>query len=121
MTSRLKEKSYQGAFWSAIDAVGTHLIQFIMGVILARLLVPEQFGLIGMLAIFMGIAQSFLTSGFGMALIQKDHVTKVDSSSVFYFNVFISIVPSLCVLGPGGSGAAWPFSCRHFSPLRGIR
>jgi O-antigen/teichoic acid export membrane protein len=88
----LQDKTYRGAFWSAVDAGGGRLVQFVIGVILARLLLPEQFGLIGMLAIFMAIAQSFLTSGFGMALIQKKEVTSVDASSVFYFNLVIGAV-----------------------------
>ncbi len=90
--SDLKTRTYHGAFWSAIDAVGARLVQFIIGIILARLLLPEQFGLIGMLAIFVAIAQSLLSSGFVSALIQKKEVTAEDASSVFYFNVGISLV-----------------------------
>lgn len=90
--SDLKTKSYRGAFWSGVDAVGERLVRFVIGVILARLLLPEQFGLIGMLAIFIGIMQALLDSGFSAALIQKDKLTEVDTSSVFYFNVGFSII-----------------------------
>ena len=92
MTDSLRQRAESGALWSFIDAIGARLVQFIIGVILARLLLPEQFGLIGMLAIFMAIAQTFLISGFGSALIQKKEVTKEDASSVFYFNLFIGIL-----------------------------
>ena len=84
MTDSLRQRAESGALWSFIDAIGARLVQFIIGVILARLLLPEQFGLIGMLAIFMAIAQTFLISGFGSALIQKKEVTKEDASSVFF-------------------------------------
>ncbi len=90
--SDLTRRSYQGAFWSAIDAFAGRLLRFVIGIILARLLLPEQFGLIGMLAIFMAISQGLLQSGFGSALIQKENATDIDTSSVFYFNVVISIM-----------------------------
>ncbi|NTU73062.1 lipopolysaccharide biosynthesis protein, partial [Candidatus Roizmanbacteria bacterium] len=71
-------------------------------IILARLLLPEQFGLIAMLTIFMAIAQSLLDSGFGSALIQKEVMTEEDTSSVFFFNILISLVLTgiLCLLAP---------------------
>ena len=59
---------------------------------MARLLLPEQLGLIGMLAIFLAITQSLLNSGFGSALIQKQELTEADASSVFYFNIIVSLV-----------------------------
>jgi teichuronic acid exporter len=90
MSDKLKKKTYKAAFWSAVDAIGTRMVQFMVGIVLARLLLPEQFGLIGMLAIFLGITQALLDSGFGAALIQKKDITVTDSSSVFYFNIIIS-------------------------------
>jgi len=59
---------------------------------LARLLEPSEFGLIGMLTIFMAISQSFIDSGFGSALIQKKNATKIDESSIFYFNIIIGFI-----------------------------
>ena len=94
MVRTLKAKAYHGVLWSAIDAVVARLIQFVIGVILACLLLPEQFGIIGMLAVFIGVAQSFMTSGFGSALIQKKNLDDVDTSSVFYFNIIIGILLS---------------------------
>lgn len=102
MSDNLKDKTYRGAFWSAADAGGAKLAQFVISVLLARLLLPEEVGLIGMLAIFMAVSQSFLTSGFGLALIQKKEVTRVDTSSVFYFNLAIGLVLAglLCLAAP---------------------
>ncbi len=60
-------------------------VQFVIGIVLARLLFPEQFGLIGMLTIFMAVSQSFLDSGFGAALIQKREITQTDICSDILF------------------------------------
>jgi O-antigen/teichoic acid export membrane protein len=70
--------------------------------VLARLLFPEQFGLIGMLTIFMAVAQSFLDSGFGAALIQKREVTLADTCSIFYLNIMVGLVAAgiLCLVAP---------------------
>ena len=64
MSDGLKNKTLHALFWSFLERFGQQGIQFIIGIILARLLLPEQFGLIAMLTIFMAIAQSFVNSGF---------------------------------------------------------
>ena len=79
-------------FWSAIERFSVQAVQFIFQIILARLLSPSDYGLIAMLAIFMAIAQAFIDSGFTNALIKKLDRTDKDFSTVFYFNLFISIV-----------------------------
>jgi teichuronic acid exporter len=98
----LRKKAEQGVLWSAVDAGAARLAQFVIGVILARLLLPEQFGLLGMLAIFMAVAQAFVSSGFGVALVQKKEVTPADASSVFYLNVAAGLVLAglLCLAAP---------------------
>jgi hypothetical protein len=70
-----------------------------MGIILARLLMPDKFGLIGMLAIFMGLATTFIDSGFGAALIQRKNLTQLDCDSIFYFNIVVGVVS----IGPFGA------------------
>lgn len=89
-------------FWSLLERGGQQGIYLVISIILARLLLPEQFGLIAMLAIFMAIAQSFLDSGFGSALIQKKDATHVDSCSIFYFNITVGIAAAslLCLAAP---------------------
>lgn len=103
MPSELKEKVVKAALWSFLEAVGLRGVQFVVGIILARLLLPAQFGLIGMLMVFMAVAQSFLDSGFGAALIQKQDVTEEDTSSIFYFNLLVGIIAAggLCLIAPG--------------------
>jgi O-antigen/teichoic acid export membrane protein len=100
--SSLKLKTYRGAFWSFVDAIGARLVQFVIGIVLSRLLLPEEFGLIAMLSIFMAVAQNLLDSGFGSALIQKKEITEADTSSVFFFNMLISLALAgiLCLVAP---------------------
>lgn len=97
--SELKSKTNRAAAWSFIEAVGLRGVQFVVGIILARLLLPEQFGLIGMLMIFMDVSQAFLDSGFGAALIQRQAVTKKDTSSIFYFNILVGVLTAGCLCG----------------------
>lgn len=92
MTVTLKEKTINGVFWSAIQRYGNQVITLVISIVLARLLEPRQFGLVGMLAVFVGISQTFIDSGLGAALIQKKNTTDEDFSTVFYFNLLVSIV-----------------------------
>lgn len=92
MTSKpLKSIALSGIIWSAIDKFSFQAVQFIIGIVLARLLMPKDFGLIGMLSIFIAISQSFVISGMGSGLIQKKDRTNVDFSTVFVFNFAVSI------------------------------
>lgn len=102
MDGSLKSKTVSGLFWSFLDHIGKRGTQLIISIILARLLLPEEFGLIAMLTIFIALAQSFIHSGFGFALIQKKDATHVDSCSIFYFNIIVSIVAAglLCLAAP---------------------
>ena len=88
----LKEKTVNGLFWSLIDNVANLGVQFVVGILLARILSPEEFGLIGMLTIFIAVSQSFINSGFNSALIRKKDCTQNDYSTVFFFNLAVSFV-----------------------------
>jgi O-antigen/teichoic acid export membrane protein len=92
MSDSLRSKTLHALAWSFIEAVGQQGVRFIIGIILARLLFPEQFGLIGMLTIFMAVAQTFISSGFGAALIQKQDATPTDICSIFYFNIAVGLL-----------------------------
>ncbi len=78
--------------WTAVQKYSSMGITFISGIILARLLMPEDYGAIGMLAIFMSLAEVFIDAGFGSALIQKKNPTQTDYSTVFYFNIGMSAI-----------------------------
>lgn len=92
MSESLKSQSLSGIKWSAIERFGVQGIQFIIGLILARLLSPSDYGIIGMLAIFMAISQTIIDSGFSKALIQKLDRTEVDFSTAFFFNIVVGLI-----------------------------
>lgn len=99
MADSLKSKTLHALFWSFVEQIGLRGVQFVVGIILARLLLPEQFGLIAMLIIFMAISSSILDSGFGAALIQRQCVTEKDASSIFYFNLLVGVIAAVCLCG----------------------
>lgn len=88
----LKQKAISGMIWSALQRYSTMIIQFISGIILARLLTPYDYGCIGMLMIFVVLAESFIDSGFGSALIQKKHPTQEDYSTIFFWNLGMAVL-----------------------------
>ena len=88
----LGKKVVSGAIWATIDKMGTMVIQFVVNLILARLLMPEDFGCIGMLAIFISVSQTLVDGGFGSALIQKKEPTQEDYSTIFYWNIIFALV-----------------------------
>jgi teichuronic acid exporter len=88
----LKEKTVSGLTWSFIDNFTLLGISFIIGIILARFLSPKEYGLIGIITIFISISQSLIDSGFSQALLRKQNCTPVDYSTVFIFNITISTI-----------------------------
>lgn len=88
----LKQRTISGIFWSSVERFSVQGIQFVLQIIMARLLLPADYGLIGMLVIFLAISQSFIDSGFSNALIRKQNRTEADFSTVFYFNMAVGLV-----------------------------
>ncbi len=86
----LKDKTVKGVIWSSIDRFTTQGISFVFSMLIARLLLPSDYGVVAMLGIFMAVAQCFVDSGFGTALIQKKDRTETDFSTVFYFNIVVA-------------------------------
>ena len=87
-----KSKVFNGIIWASIQRFGTLGISFVSNMVMARLLTPDDFGTIGMLLFFIALAETFVDSGFGSALIQKKNITVEDTCTVFYINMAISIV-----------------------------
>lgn len=79
-------------FWSGIEKIGTYVVNFTIQVILARLLCPDDYAVVAMLAIFFSISQAFIDSGFATTLIQRQDCTQVDYSSVYFFNILIGAI-----------------------------
>lgn len=88
--STLKSTATKGIVWSAVDKFAVQIGQFVVSIVLARILVPEDFGLIGMLAIFIALSQTFIESGLGVGLIQRQNREEIDFSTLFVFNLAVS-------------------------------
>ncbi len=88
----LKQKAVSGVLWTSIQMFAGIGMSFISGIILARLLTPFDYGCIGMLSIFMGLAGVFTDGGFGSALIQKKQPTQTDYSTIFFWNMGVSVL-----------------------------
>ena len=89
---RLQDKAVSGLFWSGIGRFGAIALNFLSNLVLARLLLPGDFGAIGMLYLFIALSNEFVMAGFGTALVQKKHPTQMDFTSVFWWNLTASIV-----------------------------
>ncbi len=88
----IKTKTLSGLFWSFFERIGAHLVSFIVSIVLARLLMPEEYGIIAIVLVFINICNVFINNSFSQALVQKKDSDDTDFSSVFYFNVVFSIV-----------------------------
>ncbi|WP_272582102.1 MULTISPECIES: lipopolysaccharide biosynthesis protein [unclassified Providencia] len=91
MSHNLKQKTTSSLKWSAIERLATQLVQLIVMLVLARILGPHAFGLIGMLAVFIAVSQVFVDSGLSSALIRKLDRSELDYSTAFYFNIGIAL------------------------------
>ena len=92
----LKDKTVKGISWSLIDNIANKGISFLVGLVLARLLSPEEYGLIGIVMIFISVFDSIVDSGFSNALIRKNNADDTDFNTVFWSNMALSVV--LCVV-----------------------
>ena len=88
----LKQRTAQGLFWGLMSSGGMQLLNLIIGIFLARLLSPGEYGIVGMLAIFSLIAGNLQDSGFGVALINIKDIKHEDYNSVFWFNIGVSLL-----------------------------
>lgn len=92
MEKSLKQATITGTFWSAADAFLGQGVLILVGIVLARLLSPEEYGLIGIVTIFTTVMRGIMDSGFSNALIRKMNVTDEDYSTLFFFNFIVSVV-----------------------------
>lgn len=90
--TEMKQKVVKGLFWKLLENGGAQGIQFVIAIILARLLSPAEYGVVGIIMIFIAIANVFVQSGFSTALIQKRQADGVDFSSVCYFELVVALI-----------------------------
>jgi teichuronic acid exporter len=88
----LAQKTLSGFLWTLLSRFGTRLIILIVGIVLARILTPEDFGLIAMLGVFFAVSSSLVESGFTQALLREKTISEFDKSTAFYINISIAIV-----------------------------
>lgn len=92
MEESLKQKTVKGTVWSTIDNLSNQLVGFVVMIFMARVLTPADYGLVGMIAIFIAISNTLINSGFSNALVRKQNRTDEDISTVFFFNIVIGVV-----------------------------
>ncbi len=92
MSESLKHKTVKGVSWSFIDSISSQGITFLVGLVLARLLTPEDYSLLGIIVIFIAVFNCIVDSGFSNALIRKTDATDKDYNTVFVSNLVISVV-----------------------------
>ncbi|MBR4729871.1 MAG: lipopolysaccharide biosynthesis protein [Prevotella sp.] len=97
MDQNLKKQTVHGVMWSAVQRFSTQGIQFVTTIIMARMLTPSDYGVVGMLDIFIAILSVFVDSGFINALTRKQDRTHTDICTVFFFNIGISLI-AYCIL-----------------------
>lgn len=94
--------------WRFAERCGAQIVSFVVSIILARILVPEDYGTVALVTVFTTILQVFVDSGLGTALIQKKDADDLDFSSVFFFNFVV------CIILYGGLFVASPFIARFY-------
>ena len=92
MNDTLKDKAAKGLIWGAVNNGATQILNAIFGIVLARLLSPDDYGLIAMLLVFSTVATALQDSGFVIALTNKRNATHDDYNAVFWFNILVSII-----------------------------
>ena len=90
--SELKRKTVKGFFWSSLESLFSQGQGIIFGIFLARMLSPGEFGLIGMITVFISLAQVFVDSGLSQSLIRKQNCTYLDYSTIFWVNLIIGLI-----------------------------
>ena len=92
MSTPAINRTAKGILWAAVDKFGIVMLQFVINIVLARLLTPNDFGLVGMIMIFIAVSQTLIDGGFASALIQKVDASQTDYSTIFYWNILFSAV-----------------------------
>lgn len=108
MAETLKHKAVDGVLWRIAEQGGKQAIYFVISVVLARLIMPDQFGMVAMLTVFTAVAGVFIDSGFSTALVRKNDRTQADCSTVYWFNIVISVICYLILF------ACAPFVARFY-------
>ena len=88
----LKTKTKKGLYWKFADMIANQGMQFVVGIFMARMLSPEDYGITAIPAVFMAIAGIFASAGFGQAMVRKKELTEADLSTAFYYSTVVGLV-----------------------------
>lgn len=113
---RVKEETWKGAKWGIIQKCTMQPVLFLYSIILARLISPEEMGILGLTSIFFAVASQLKDCGFGAALIRKQERTETDCSTIFWYNMAMSFVMSALLI----AGAPWLASFYHQPALTNL-
>ena len=91
-SENLNSKALSGSIWSLVETFSTQIVQFIVGVILARLLGPKDYGLIALTGIFTSVSAAITDAGFEKTLVQKKDLTQIQITTIFYINIFLGLL-----------------------------
>ena len=97
MEEDLKRKTKKGLYWKMFDQGANQIMQFVVGIVMARLLSPEDYGITALPAVFMAVAGIFVDGSFGAALIRKPDLTEKDLSTAFYYSIGVGMFMYLCL------------------------
>ena len=97
MEKSTKSVVISSLIWKYFERIGCQGIQFVVSIILARLLLPSDYGAIAMITVFIAISDVFIQSGFSSSLIQQKEVDDLDFSSVFYASFIICLLLQMCL------------------------
>ena len=117
--TEMKQKVVKGLLWKLLENGGAQGVQFVIAIILARLLTPAQYGVVGIITIFITIANVVVQSGFSTALVQKQKADKVDFSSVCYFDLFVALVMYGILYAAAPVNCVFLWNCRAGSDCTG--
>ncbi len=95
--NELKKKTKKGLYWTTLNQFSNYGMQFLIGIVMARLLTPEDYGIVALPAVFMAVAGVFVDSGFGSAMVRKPELNEEDLSTAFYYSIAIGIICYVCI------------------------
>jgi O-antigen/teichoic acid export membrane protein len=107
MTHSIRRQTFVAIFWTGLELCGIQLVQLVIGIILARLLLPSEFGLIGMVGVLIALSLLLIDGGFGQALIYRQNCTVKDENSIFYFNLLVGLLTAAAMVATSGPIAAF--------------
>lgn len=112
----IKQKMFKGVFWSAVERYSGTLMSLIVSIVLARLLRPEDYGVVAIVLVIIGFLNIFSSMGIGPAIIQRNDFTQKDINDLFTMSLFIATLLSLLLFGSSW-GIAWYYENEQIVPI----